>query len=61
MAARLAFERWERSTGDVETSKREAIRKAIDDCRDCDEFGRRDDLTRCDKHPTFIDSRTAHA
>jgi hypothetical protein len=30
-----------------------AVRAAIDNCRDCDDYGRLDDLTACLKHPNF--------
>lgn len=33
--------------------ERARIRRAIDSCRDCDQYGRLDDLRRCPKHPTF--------
>ncbi|GAS95492.1 Gp61 [Mycolicibacterium canariasense] len=36
-----------------ELTRRRATRKAIDDCPDCDQFGRLDDLTPCPKHPTL--------
>ena len=30
-----------------------AVRKAIDDCHHCDDYGRLDDLTPCPEHPSF--------
>ncbi|EFG75183.1 hypothetical protein HMPREF0591_4861 [Mycobacterium parascrofulaceum ATCC BAA-614] len=32
---------------------RARIRRAIDSCRDCDQYGRLDDLRTCPKHPSF--------
>ena len=31
--------------------RREDIRQKINDCLECDEYGRRDDLTDCTLHP----------
>lgn len=33
--------------------ERARIRRAIDSCRDCDQYGRLDDLRDCPKHPSF--------
>lgn len=35
------------------SARRAAIRAAIDDCPDCDSFGRLNDLSDCPKHPNF--------
>lgn len=37
----------------IEADRKAAIRKAIDNCQDCDAAGRLDDLTDCPKHPNF--------
>lgn len=38
---------------DDERRRREAIRRDIDGCRECDDYGRLDDLTDCPMHPNF--------
>ncbi len=44
----------------IEASRRE-IRELIDDCTECDDFGRRDDLTDCPNHPNLSEGRRSHA
>lgn len=62
--ARRAYETWQQSQTDLELeasaaveSDRRAIRDAIDNCNDCDDFGRLDDLTPCPRHPNFGEGR----
>jgi len=45
----------ERHEADVkadELHRKRTIRAAIDNCRDCDQYGRLDDLSPCPKHPS---------
>lgn len=65
--ARRAFDAWkvdqadrEREATEAVEADRRTIREAIDDCPDCDDFGRLDDLTPCPKHPNFGEGRRAH-
>lgn len=51
--ARLAVEAVERDTAERAHTEREQIRKAIDDCELCDEFGRLDDQSDCPGHQNF--------
>lgn len=40
-----------------DAAERARIRAAIDGCRECDQYGRLDDLNDCPKHPNFRDRR----
>lgn len=50
---RLADEAAQRETAARADTDRAAIRQAINDCPDCDEVGRLDDLSDCPNHPNF--------
>lgn len=65
--ARRAFEAWEaaqtehdREAAERADADRSAIRAAIDNCGNCDDFGRLDDLSPCPDHPNFGEGRRAH-
>lgn len=47
---------WTEARQRYTTATRASIRRAIDNCRDCDQAGRRDDLSDCPKHPNFRQS-----
>jgi hypothetical protein len=46
-------EAWDAELEERVTAARNLIRQAINKCRDCDAFGRLDDLTDCPKHRNF--------
>jgi hypothetical protein len=65
--ARTAFKAWQEAEDELEQNRADAldadrrmIRDAIDNCDQCDDFGRTDDLEPCPNHPTFIEGRRAH-
>jgi hypothetical protein len=49
--ARVAFQADELARKEAEKTARAAIRAAIDNCNDCDAYGRLDDQSDCPKHP----------
>lgn len=51
--ARAAAKAAAESAEEREAAERNRIRDAIDRCRECDQYGRLDDLTDCPKHPNF--------
>lgn len=60
--ARTAFRAWEKSQDaidqqlvDAAEAERRRRRAAVDNCPDCDDFGRRDDLSLCPNHPSLKD------
>jgi hypothetical protein len=50
---RKCREAWDAEFEERRLATRGLIRKAIDDCHDCDQFGKLDDATDCPKHPNF--------
>lgn len=46
-------EAWDAEFEERRIANRGLVRQAIDSCRECDKFGRLDDLTDCPKHPNF--------
>ncbi|MGD9619818.1 MAG: hypothetical protein AB7G47_04645 [Mycolicibacterium sp.] len=55
---RTNHELWTEARQDYTTATRAIIRHAIDNCRDCDQAGRLDNLQDCPKHPNFRTERT---
>jgi hypothetical protein len=51
--AREAHKAWEGREAEARTTEAAGIRAAIDDCTDCDDYGRLDDFSDCPKHPNF--------
>jgi hypothetical protein len=53
--ARLNYEAWKRKNDERAAARKAAIRKAIDACDDCDDYGRpfKGPLPHCPKHPNF--------
>ena len=51
--AREAAEAHEQKSAEARAIEAAAIRAAIDDCNDCDEYGRLRNLTDCPKHTNF--------
>jgi hypothetical protein len=51
--ARLKFEAWKRTNDDRITELKATIRAGIDNCDQCDDYGRLDDQSDCPKHLNF--------
>ncbi len=51
--ARENYDAWEKQRQQQSAAERTRIRAAIDNCDDCDSFGRLNDLTDCPQHPNF--------